>query len=292
MAQQPPHSHHLLRSKSKSNNNTNNNTNSKISNDSVASSPESSSSTTITNTVTDQLKTVIQTLLVEELNQLKKYFQEVSEQNKNEIIKQLTLENEQLKSDIVDLKHKDQEKSKLVNQLEKDVVDLQQYIRRNNIEIWGIPENIQQNKLESTVIKIANAIGVEIYDDDIEACHRLKGKNNNNNNPKKTIVRFTNRKICDQLHKQKGKLKEGNVKKELKNLNITNNVFINSNLCPYFRFLWGKCKKLLDEKLLNRFWIYNGYIFITHELDSEKIKITHLSDLKREFPGYDFEYKH
>ena len=81
--------------------------------------------------------------------------------------------------------------------LERKLADSQLYQRRNNIEISGIPESITQDKLEKTVVNIANAINVDISEYDIEACHRLK--NNNPTGTAKTIVRFTNRKICEDL---------------------------------------------------------------------------------------------
>ena len=38
---------------------------------------------------------------------------------------------------------------------------LEQYGRRNNIEITGIPDTVQDNELESKVTEIFDAIGVE-----------------------------------------------------------------------------------------------------------------------------------
>ena len=78
--------------------------------------------------------------------------------------------------------------------MEKDIIDPQQYIRRNNIEICGMPTNIPDHELEQKVISLAAAIDVKIKKSDIEACHRLHDKNNDNG-PKKTIVRFTNRRF-------------------------------------------------------------------------------------------------
>ena len=139
------------------------------------------------------------------------------------------------------------------------------------------------------MVSIAKALDVEIHDNDIEACHRLKGKNNSNS--ERTIVRFTNRKFCETLQFKKSKLREKKIKEKLNKLKITGNIYINPNLCPYMRFIWGKCKKLYDEKLINRFWIYNGYVYIAQDEESDKVKITHLDDLVFIFPGYNFDTK-
>ena len=56
---------------------------------------------------------------------------------------------------------------------------LEQSRRRNNIEITGIPDTVQDNELENKVIGIFDAIGVEANSADFEDCHRV-GKSKNN----------------------------------------------------------------------------------------------------------------
>ena len=52
-------------------------------------------------------------------------------------------------------------------------VNLQQFVRRNNIEIHGIPDE-EIEDLESKAVSIAASIGIVIRKTEIEACHRLK----------------------------------------------------------------------------------------------------------------------
>ena len=52
--------------------------------------------------------------------------------------------------------------------------DLEQYSRKNSLEIVGIPESIREN--ESAVLKIANALNVQVKPEDIDICHRVKRK--------------------------------------------------------------------------------------------------------------------
>ena len=70
---------------------------------------------------------------------------------------------------------------------------LDQYSRRNNLEIQGIPANITDDELEGKVINIFSCLGIEVKRSDIEDCHRLGYAN-----PKNTIVRFANRKFIYQ----------------------------------------------------------------------------------------------
>ena len=91
------------------------------------------------------------------------------------------------------------ENERLINQvsyLNKKVISLEanhnileQYGRRNNIEITGIPDSVQDNQLENKVIEIFDAIGIDVKSVDFEDCHRV-GKSKNNS--KKFIARFVN----------------------------------------------------------------------------------------------------
>lgn len=59
----------------------------------------------------------------------------------------------------------------------------EQYARRSNIEVQGIPSTVNDKLLDDKVIDIFNQLNITISKSDIEDCHRL-GKAN----PKNTIV--------------------------------------------------------------------------------------------------------
>ena len=73
---------------------------------------------------------------------------------KDIIIKNLQIENERLRNRVSYL-------NKRIVSLEFNHNMLEQYGRRNNIEITGIPDTVQDNELESKVTEIFDAIGVE-----------------------------------------------------------------------------------------------------------------------------------
>ena len=79
-------------------------------------------------------------------------------------------------------------KHQKVQHLEKKLSDieiaenkLEQYTRRNNIEIQGIPSSVHDNLLEDKVIDIFSQLNITISKSDIEDRHRL-GKANPKNN--------------------------------------------------------------------------------------------------------------
>ena len=55
-------------------------------------------------------------------------------------------------------------------------------------------------------------------------------------------------------------------------------VFINENLCGYYKLLWSKCKKLFLEKNIASFWVTNGTVKIKL-LNDQVRSITHKVDL-------------
>ena len=89
-----------------------------------------------------------------------------------------------MKSKVLNLEHK-------LSQSEAHVNDLDQYNRRNNLEIQGIPSNVSDDALEDKVVDISRSLNINLSKHDIEDCHRL-GKAD----PKNTTVQFVNRKFC------------------------------------------------------------------------------------------------
>ena len=231
--------------------------------------------------------TITLEMLTEQLKILRSDIADDFSRHKDEIISQLRKENTSLKNELEKVKTELKKKGEDLVEVERDVIDLQQYIRRNNVEICGIPESVENKNLEKTVVKIAEIIGVDIKSNDIEACHRLV-KRRNEGGPKRTIVRFVNRKNCESLLRNKKKLKFDETKNKLNHIGIKNNLFINSNLSPYNKLLWGKCKHLQEEGMIDRFWVYNGSLHIAELDGDEGLKIGHMKDLEKLFPNLDF----
>ena len=57
--------------------------------------------------------------------------------------------------------------------LEENEANSEQYNRRNNVELFGIPSDIQENNLEKVMIDIYRNSGLEIGQNDIKAYFRL-----------------------------------------------------------------------------------------------------------------------
>ena len=140
---------------------------------------------------------------------------------KDVIIKCLQDENTLLRSRCSKLEDK-------VVSLESSVNQVEQYGRRNNIVISGIPDDVADDDLEDVVTSIMEDVDVIVKNGDIEACHRI-GKSDQKTSSKKTIVRFINHKYCKKA--LVNRKKPININSEMKyNFSRNNKIFINENL--------------------------------------------------------------
>ena len=98
----------------------------------------------------------------------------------------------------------------------------------------------------------APIIDVPCGPEDLEDCHRIKGDG--------TIVKFSSRRKSSVVLRKNKKLK--NIDGSKFNFNAGVKLYINESLCPYYRGLWGKYKKLLLNKVIFSFYTINGILHI------------------------------
>ena len=93
---------------------------------------------------------------------------------KDVIIKNLHAENERLRGNVNNLENK-------VTSLEINQNMLEQYGRRNNIEVSGIPDSVEDNCLEEKVNTVFTSIGIDVKSKlviELEKVEIFKKKNN------------------------------------------------------------------------------------------------------------------
>ena len=78
---------------------------------------------------------------------------------------------------------------------------LEQYTRKNSLEIHGVPASAYESP-EEVVMKIAEALEVPVQPNDIEIVHKLKRNGN-----KPIIVKFLSHKVKSKLYKSGAKLR-------------------------------------------------------------------------------------
>ena len=72
----------------------------------------------------------------------------------------------------------------------------------------------------------------------------------------------------------------------MENLKLPGNskLFINRSLCPYYKMLWSKSKKLHSLSKYIVFFISGDTIKIRVKENSSSLSITHVDDFSKHFP--------
>ena len=157
------------------------------------------------------------------------------------------------------------ERNQRIVELESQVNRLDQYGRRENIEISGIPSRVSDKILEKEVIKILHQIGLKwIEPYSIVGCHRIGGRDRYGN--RNVIVRFLHRKDSHAALSHK---------KDLINCKEIgyDHLFMAENLCPAFRSILNELKDLKKKGIIEAVWVSNGTVKYKIE-DKESVKPT------------------
>ena len=66
-------------------------------------------------------------------------------------------------------------------------------------------------------------------------------------------------------------------------------IFVDESLCPYYRGIWNKCKKLRDKQKVHQYYTINSLIRSRIEKSGQVKIITHMIDLQNLFPDIDID---
>ena len=162
--------------------------------------------------------------------------------------------------------------------MEKRCFANEQYSRRECFELIGIPANVEQDKLEETVLNLFSKIDCVIPVNKIEAVHRIGREN------KKVIVKVSHRKDAEKIRKNRKKLKDvdGTV------YGLQKKVLIFDSLCQAYGSLRYKCKQLWDANHIHSFWVSGGKVFLKIKDGEVSALIDHECEITKLFPNIDF----
>ena len=148
--------------------------------------------------------------------------------------------------------------------------ELEQYTRKNSLEIHGIPESAYTST-EEVVLKLAGAVNVE----DIEISHKL----NRSEGVKPIIVKFQNHKVKSRLYKARTKLKNVRVSdifpfSTAVTRVASERIYLNENLTSYRRELLKQVNQKCKDGLLVSVWSMDGKIFIKTSPEADRSECT------------------
>ena len=206
------------------------------------------------------------TELKDKFAELVKYIEDMKASN------QLVIENNRiLKKQITDIREENSNILYSVYELEKNMTRLNQYSRRENLEIMNIPESIPQRELESTIINLLNSVNINVCSYDVVAVHRVGKKPGHS--PRNVIIRFINRKDPILIMRRRYQ-----IEKAAKSFNLNGIRFI-ENLCPENKKIFNRCYKLKKENSIQYVGSYNGSVFIQLHGENEDIFVDHYDDI-------------
>ncbi|EDO27610.1 predicted protein [Nematostella vectensis] len=196
-------------------------------------------------------------------------------------VKELSKENSRLHSEVGLLRSTLSNQGKWLN-------DLEQYGRRECLEIRGIPE-VKGEDTSQIACQVANLIGVKLSRQDISTSHRIKPKNSTAKFPPSIIVKFTSRDKRDETYKARGRLRE------LSTHNVpgldrfkSNSIYLMLSyvsICSLFFVAMALTREVLEELLDKKLaplqasldFLNEKYDIILKKVSDQEVKVKELS---------------
>ena len=159
--------------------------------------------------------------------------------------------------------------------------NLEQYTRKQSLEICGIPAGAYAST-EEAVLKIANALDVPLSADDINISHGIKSKGAGT-----ILVKFLTHKAKSKLYKARTKLKNLRLTDIFPDVSTatrvaagTGRIFINENLTSFRKELLRKANDKRKDGLIISAWSTDGKIFVKTSPEGAPIRIYEKEDLE------------
>lgn len=167
----------------------------------------------------------------------------------------LKAENEDLKIKMDTLIRQNKEKDREITKLKSRLNQLEQYTRRDCIEIHGMKED-DEEKLEINVLKIINKMNIVLKQEEITAVHRIGNKQSRK--PRIIIVKL-NRKKADEIVASK---KKTILNKDIFSNNDETKIYINESMSPEYKELFWKTKNAAKENEYKFVWFKRGKLYV------------------------------
>lgn len=143
-----------------------------------------------------------------------------------------------------------------ISALEKKAEQSEQYSRRNNLRISGVPETNAENT-DEIVLKMATDIGSDLRIEEIDRSHRIGKSDPNRSRPREVIVKFTSYRARQKLLKMRSALKD----------NGYVGVFLNEDLTKYRSEVLYEARKTVKSDIAKGAWSSDGNILIRDHSD-------------------------
>ena len=89
------------------------------------------------------------------------------------------------------------------------------------------------------------------------------------------IIKFVNRKHSESLPYKKKSISS----RDFSNINVSSRIFVSVSSCPYYRFIWGKCKVLQRRGKIHQVFCLGGTVSVKLSESGNPLKISHVTDI-------------
>ena len=158
--------------------------------------------------------------------------------------------------------------------IEREAYRTAEYTQYETLELSQIPLSIPDKEVQQLTLAIFNSLKNEnnpyLVPADLKACHRRQGKY-----ARETVMcKFVRRGHAFDVMATKSGLKD----LDLKTIDerLTETVYINEHLSPYYSKLRYMCKKLWQAGMLSKFWVAGHKIKAVITEGDDVIMITHV----------------
>lgn len=162
--------------------------------------------------------------------------------------------------------HRENERlNREMKDVRRQLVELKQYSRKNNLELKGVPFT-ESEDLKETLKQITTRLGVDVPSQDIDVVHRVASKGLPN-----IIVKFNSRSTRDSVLQA---AKKNRLNTAMLGFATNEPIYINEHLCPENKVFLGKAISAKREKNWKFAWVSDGKILMRK---SEKAKVLHIT---------------
>ena len=140
--------------------------------------------------------------------------------------------------------------------------DVQQYLRRDCLEIAGIPR-VPDDNPKLLVQAVGSLMDVDVAVNDISTAHRLPDTKKVKN---RIIVKFLRRDKREEMYRYRRKL--------IESIPSGSKIRINESLTVYRKRLFGKIHKFKQDNKFKFLWTGNGTIYLRESESSTVFRIT------------------
>lgn len=234
------------------------------------------------NITTERLEKILDEKLSPLSEQLKEALATVKSLNTKfekmeETLGTLQEENKALKEEHVSLKAQVFSSANDLKLVQKSLNDLEQYTRRDCLEIRGIPlpEESQEEDTNDIVLQLSHKMGIPLERNDISVSHRIRSSRASVDPA--IIVKFVRREMRESLYRARKRLQS--ITTADFGFSVDKKIFINESLTPKNKELFKDCLKFKKDNSYKFLWTNAGKIYLRRNVDSPVIPINSSADI-------------